>query len=48
MWLLLEEGRFHNVFYDKPIKWPIAKKNSSKYSQLIHMILQEGNVIKDI
>ncbi len=31
---LLEEGRFHNVFEDKPAKWPIAKKKtkSSKYT----------------
>jgi len=28
---LLEEGRFHNVFNDKPAKWPIAKKKS-KYT----------------
>jgi len=25
---LLEEGRFHNVFEDKPAKWPIAKKKN--------------------
>jgi hypothetical protein len=32
MWFLLEEGRFHNVFQDKPAKWPIAKKKKpSKY-----------------
>ncbi len=25
MWFLLEEGRFHNVFDDKPAKWLITK-----------------------
>jgi hypothetical protein len=26
-------GRFHNVFEDKPTKWPIVKiKNPSKYT----------------
>jgi hypothetical protein len=44
----LRKGNFIMFFYDKPIKWPVAKKNLSKYSQLIHMILQEGNVIKGI
>jgi hypothetical protein len=51
MLFLLEEGRFHNVFDDKPAKWPIAKKlkNTMKYTPtLIHMTLQEGLVIKDI
>jgi hypothetical protein len=50
LWFLLEEGRFHNVFKDKPAKWPIAKKKPSKYKnpQLIHMALQEGLVIEDI
>jgi len=46
-----EEGRFHNVFKNKPAKWPIATKNkSSKYKnpQLIYMTLQECLVIKDI
>jgi hypothetical protein len=28
MWFLLEEGRFYNVFDDKPSKWPIAKKKN--------------------
>jgi len=27
LWFLLKEGRFHNVFEDKPAKRPIAKKN---------------------
>ncbi len=26
MWILGEEGTFHNVLDDKPAKWPIAKK----------------------
>jgi hypothetical protein len=48
MWFLLEEGRFHNVFDDKPTK-PIAKKTYQNiHSQPIHMILQEGIVIKGI
>jgi hypothetical protein len=32
MLFLLEEGRFHNVFDDKPAKRPIAKKQISKYT----------------
>jgi hypothetical protein len=50
MWILLEEGRFHNVFADKPDKWPIAKKKNHQniHPQLIHMPLQEGLAIKDI
>ncbi len=33
MCFLFEEGRFHNVFDDKPDKWPIAKKKKpSKYT----------------
>jgi hypothetical protein len=35
--ILLEEGRFHNVFEDKPAKWPIAKKNPSKYTPTINL-----------
>jgi hypothetical protein len=31
MQILIEEERFHNVFKDKPTKWPIAKK-PSKYA----------------
>jgi hypothetical protein len=46
MLFLLEEGRFHNAFADKPAKWPIAKKNHQNiHPQLIHMTLQEGLVI---
>jgi hypothetical protein len=30
MWFLLEEGRFHNVFDDKPAKWHIAKEKTIK------------------
>jgi hypothetical protein len=26
IWFLLEDGRIHNVFDDKPAKWPIVKK----------------------
>jgi len=49
MWFLLEERRFHNVFDDKPAKWPIAKKNYQDiHPQLNHMTLQESMVIKDI
>jgi hypothetical protein len=51
MWFLLEKGRFHNVFDDKPAKWSIAQKEKlSKYihSQLIHMTLQKSMVIKPI
>jgi hypothetical protein len=50
MWILLVEGRFHNVFKDKLAKWPITEKNPSTYKnpQLIHIDLQEGLVIKDI
>jgi hypothetical protein len=44
-----EEGRFHNVFDDKPAKWPIAKKNHQNiHPQLIPMTLHQGLVIKDI
>jgi hypothetical protein len=33
----------------KPAKWPIAKKNHQNiHSQLIHMNLQEGLIIKYI
>jgi len=32
MRFLLEEGRFHNVYDDKPAEWPIAKKQPSKYT----------------
>jgi hypothetical protein len=32
MSLLLEEGRFHNFFDDKPAKCPVAKKILSKYT----------------
>ncbi len=33
MWVLLEVGRFRNVFDDKPAKWLIAKKEKlSKYT----------------
>jgi hypothetical protein len=33
MWLLIEEGRFHNVFEDKPAKYPLQKKKKpSKYT----------------
>jgi hypothetical protein len=50
MWFLLQEGRIHNVFEDKPAKWPIEKlKNHQNiHLQLIHMTLQERLVIKDI
>ncbi len=51
MWFLLEEGRFHNAFEDKPAKWPIAKKKKNHkniHPQLIHMTLQEDMVTKDI
>jgi hypothetical protein len=30
MLFLPEEGRFHNAFEDKPAKWPIAKKETTK------------------
>jgi hypothetical protein len=33
MWFLLEEGRFHNVFEDKPAKWSIAKNKKKKPSK---------------
>jgi hypothetical protein len=33
---LLEEGKFHNVFEDKPTKWPIARKKPSKYTPTIN------------
>jgi hypothetical protein len=26
-WFLLKEGRSHNVFDDRPIKWPVVEKN---------------------
>jgi hypothetical protein len=49
MLFLLEGGRFHNVFDDKPAKWPIAKKeNQNIHLQLIYMTLQEGMIIKGI
>jgi len=33
MWFEFEEGRTHNVFQDKPAKWPTGKKeNPSKYT----------------
>jgi len=32
MCFLLEMGTFHNVFQDKPAKWPIAKKKPAKYT----------------
>jgi len=49
MWFLLEVGRFHNVFEDKPTTWPIAKKHHQNiHPQLIHMTSQKGLVIKDI
>jgi hypothetical protein len=32
MLFLLEEGRFHNAFEDKPAKCPHCQKNPSKYS----------------
>ncbi len=38
MLFLLEEGRFHNAFEDKPAKWLIAKKKKKHqniHSQLI-------------
>jgi hypothetical protein len=38
---------FHDVFGDKPIKWPIAKKtHQNMHPQLINMNLQEGVVIE--
>jgi hypothetical protein len=49
MWFFLEEGRFHNVFDDKPAKWSIAEKNHQNiHPQLIHMTLQDGLAIKVI
>jgi hypothetical protein len=52
MWFLLEEGRFHNVFENKPNKMAHCKKKKKNHQnihpQLIHMTLQEGLVIKDI
>jgi len=50
MWFLFEEGRIYNVFEDKPAKWPIGEKKNHQniHTQLIHMTLQEGLVIKDI
>jgi hypothetical protein len=46
---LLEEGKFHNVFDDKPAKRPIAKrKYQNIHLQLIYMTLQEGMIIKGI
>jgi hypothetical protein len=32
MFFLLEEGRFHDAFENKPAKWPNAKKKPSKYT----------------
>jgi hypothetical protein len=48
MWFLLGDGRLHNVFSDRPTKWPIAKKESHQnmHPQLIDMDLQKGMVIK--
>jgi hypothetical protein len=48
MWFLLEVGRFHNVFEDKPAKWPIAKKKNHQniHPQLIHMTSQVALVIR--
>jgi hypothetical protein len=38
---------FHDLFGDKPIKWPIAKKtHQNMHPQLINMNLQEGVVIE--
>jgi hypothetical protein len=49
MLFLLEEGRFHNVFDDKPAKWPIAKKlKNNIHLQLLYMTLQGGMIIKRI
>jgi hypothetical protein len=50
MLFLLEEGRFHNAFEDKPAKCPpLPKKNHENiHPQLIHMTLQEGLVGKHI
>jgi pentatricopeptide repeat protein len=52
IWFLLEDGKIHNVFDDKPTKWPIVRKIKIKvynvHPQLIHMALQEGIVIKSI
>ncbi len=40
---------FHNVFGDRPTKWPIAKNaHQQEYLQLINKDLQEGIVIKGI
>jgi hypothetical protein len=37
MLFLLEEGRFHDAFEDKPAKWLIAeKKHQNVHPQLIH------------
>jgi hypothetical protein len=53
MRFLLEEGRIHNVFDDRPAKWPIAikkiklKNYQNIHPQLIHMTLQEGMVIEE-
>jgi hypothetical protein len=33
MLFLLDEGRFHNVFDDKPARWPIAKKKFQNIPQ---------------
>jgi hypothetical protein len=44
MLLLIEEGRFHDVFEDKPAKWPIAKKikiHQNIHPQPIHMTFEE-------
>jgi len=32
MWFSFEQGKFHNVFKDKPAKWPIQNKKPSKYT----------------
>jgi hypothetical protein len=45
-----DKGGFHNVFGDRPIKWPIAKKKTyqNMHPQLINMDLQECMVIKSL
>jgi hypothetical protein len=43
------EEKFCNVFYDRPIKWHIAKPNHQNiHPQLINLDLQESVIIKDI
>ncbi len=49
MWFLLGEEGFHNVFGDRPTKWPIAKNaHQQVHPQLINRDLQEGIVVKGI